>query len=73
MADGYSRVSGRHGVCVGQNGPAVSNCVTGIADAIDMLISGVELVAKECELPDTLKDIAVLETSARGKSVFRLQ
>lgn len=21
MADGYSRVSGRHGVCIGQNGP----------------------------------------------------
>ncbi len=33
MADGYSRVSGRHGVCIGQNGPGVSNCVTGIAAA----------------------------------------
>jgi sulfoacetaldehyde acetyltransferase len=33
MADGYSRVSGRHGVCTGQNGPGVSNCVTGIAAA----------------------------------------
>ena len=22
MADGYSRVSGRHGVCIAQNGPA---------------------------------------------------
>ncbi|MGH7058045.1 MAG: thiamine pyrophosphate-binding protein, partial [Acetobacteraceae bacterium] len=21
MADGYARVSGRHGVCIGQNGP----------------------------------------------------
>ena len=28
MADGYSRVSGRHGVCIGQNGPGISNCVT---------------------------------------------
>ena len=33
MADGYSRVSNRHGVCIGQNGPGVSNCVTGIAAA----------------------------------------
>lgn len=33
MADGYSRISGRHGVCIGQNGPGVSNCVTGIAAA----------------------------------------
>ena len=33
MADGYSRVSGRHGVVVGQNGPGISNCVTGIAAA----------------------------------------
>ena len=33
MADGYARVSGRHGVCIGQNGPGVSNCVTGIAAA----------------------------------------
>ena len=33
MADGYARVSGRHGVCIGQNGPGISNCVTGIAAA----------------------------------------
>jgi sulfoacetaldehyde acetyltransferase len=33
MADGYSRVSGRHGVLVGQNGPGVSNSVTAIAAA----------------------------------------
>lgn len=33
MADGYSRVSGRHGVLIGQNGPGVSNSVTGIAAA----------------------------------------
>ncbi len=33
MADGYSRVSGRHGVCIGQNGPGISNCVTAIAAA----------------------------------------
>ena len=33
MADGYSRVSGRHGVCIGQNGPGISNSVTAIAAA----------------------------------------
>ena len=33
MADGYYRVTGKHGVCIGQNGPGISNCVTGIAAA----------------------------------------
>ena len=33
MADGYSRVSGRHGVCIGQNGPGITNFVTGAAAA----------------------------------------
>jgi sulfoacetaldehyde acetyltransferase len=33
MADGYSRVSGRHGVCIAQNGPGITNFVTGIAAA----------------------------------------
>lgn len=33
MADGFSRVSGRHGVVIGQNGPGISNCVTAIAAA----------------------------------------
>ncbi len=33
MADGYARVSGRHGVIIGQNGPGISNCVTAIAAA----------------------------------------
>jgi sulfoacetaldehyde acetyltransferase len=33
MADGYARVSGRHGVATGQNGPGISNCVTAIAAA----------------------------------------
>lgn len=33
MADGYSRLSGRHGVVIGQNGPGISNCVTAIAAA----------------------------------------
>jgi sulfoacetaldehyde acetyltransferase len=33
MADGYARVSGRHGLVIGQNGPGISNCVTAIAAA----------------------------------------
>ncbi len=33
MADGYARATGRHGVVIGQNGPGISNCVTGIAAA----------------------------------------
>lgn len=33
MADGFSRVTGRHGVCIAQNGPGVTNFVTGIAAA----------------------------------------
>ena len=33
MADGYSRVSNRHGVCIGQNGPGITNFVTSIAAA----------------------------------------
>lgn len=33
MAEGFARASGRVGVCVGQNGPGVTNLVTGIAQA----------------------------------------
>ena len=33
MADGFARVSGRHGVVIGQNGPGISNCVTAVAAA----------------------------------------
>ncbi len=33
MADGYSRVTNRHGVCIAQNGPGVTNFVTAIAAA----------------------------------------
>src|ERR1700683_2098760 len=33
MADGYSRVSGRSGVCIAQNGPGITNFVTAIAAA----------------------------------------
>jgi sulfoacetaldehyde acetyltransferase len=33
MADGYSRVSSRHGVCIAQNGPGITNFVTSTAAA----------------------------------------
>jgi sulfoacetaldehyde acetyltransferase len=33
MADGYSRVTGKHGLCIAQNGPGITNFVTGIAAA----------------------------------------
>ena len=33
MADGYARVTGRQGVCIAQNGPGISNFVTGMAAA----------------------------------------
>ena len=33
MADGYARVSGKHGVCIGQNGPGITNFVTAVAAA----------------------------------------
>jgi sulfoacetaldehyde acetyltransferase len=33
MADGYARACGRHGVCIAQNGPGVTNFVTGVAAA----------------------------------------
>jgi sulfoacetaldehyde acetyltransferase len=33
MADGYARASGRHGVCIAQNGPGVTNFVTAVAAA----------------------------------------
>lgn len=33
MADGYARASGKHGVCIAQNGPGITNFVTSIAAA----------------------------------------
>lgn len=33
MAEGYGRASGVPGVCIGQNGPGVTNLVTGLASA----------------------------------------
>jgi sulfoacetaldehyde acetyltransferase len=33
MADGFARAGGRHGVCIAQNGPGITNFVTAIAAA----------------------------------------
>ena len=33
MADGYARASNRHGICIAQNGPGITNFVTAIAAA----------------------------------------
>ena len=33
MADGYSRVLNKPGVCIAQNGPGITNFVTGVAAA----------------------------------------
>lgn len=33
MADGYGRAADKPGVCIGQNGPGVTNLVTGVASA----------------------------------------
>ena len=33
MADGFSRVTNRPGVCIAQNGPGITNFVTGVAAA----------------------------------------
>src|SRR4029077_16337188 len=33
MADGYSRVSNKQGVCIAQNGPGITNFVTAVAAA----------------------------------------
>eukprot|EP00602_Paraphysomonas_sp_CaronLab_P005354 CAMPEP_0185018070 /NCGR_PEP_ID=MMETSP1103-20130426/917_1 /TAXON_ID=36769 /ORGANISM="Paraphysomonas bandaiensis, Strain Caron Lab Isolate" /LENGTH=590 /DNA_ID=CAMNT_0027547767 /DNA_START=185 /DNA_END=1957 /DNA_ORIENTATION=- len=47
MADGYARVTGRHGVCIAQNGPGITNFVTAIAAAY-WAHSPVVCVTPEC-------------------------
>lgn len=34
MADGYYRVTGKTGVCIGQNGPGITNFITGTLAAV---------------------------------------
>jgi len=47
MADGFARMSGKHGVVVGQNGPGVTNSVTAIAAAY-WAHSPVVMITPEC-------------------------
>jgi len=47
MADGYARMSGKHGVVIGQNGPGVTNSVTAIAAAY-WAHSPVVMITPEC-------------------------
>lgn len=47
MADGYARVTGRHGVCVAQNGPGITNFVTAVAAAF-WAHSPVVCITPEC-------------------------
>lgn len=52
MADGYSRVTAKHGVCVGQNGPGITNFVTGVAAAY-WAHSPVVVITPECSTMTT--------------------
>jgi len=50
-ADGYARVTGRVGVCMGTSGPGATNLVTGIGTA---LLDSVPMVAITGNVPDVL-------------------
>lgn len=43
MADGFSRATGKTGVCIAQNGPGITNFVTGVAAAFWAHRSGLVL------------------------------
>ena len=43
MADGFSRATGKTGVCIAQNGPGITNFVTGVAAAFWAHRSGIVL------------------------------
>ncbi len=64
MADGYSRATGRVGVCCATSGPGATNLVTGIATAF---LDSIPMVAITCNVPDSLigKD-AFQEVSITG-------
>jgi sulfoacetaldehyde acetyltransferase len=47
MADGFARVSGRHGVAIGQNGPGITNMLTGVATAF-MTHAPVTVISPQC-------------------------
>ena len=61
MADGYARASGKTGIIIaGQNGPGVTNLVTGVAQAkaaFSSIISIAGAIATEHEGKDTFQEI----------------
>jgi acetolactate synthase-1/2/3 large subunit len=50
-AEGYARVTGRVGVCIGTSGPGATNLVTGLADA---MMDSVPVVAITGQVPRSL-------------------
>ena len=46
-ADGYSRITGKTGVCIGTSGPGATNLITGIANAY---MDSVAMVAITCQV-----------------------
>lgn len=71
MAEGYGRASGVPGVCIGQNGPGVTNLVTGLASArlnhtpvvvispaVPSTLSGTGAF-QEIDQPDMLRSVTV--------------
>lgn len=66
-AEGYARVTGRVGVCIGTSGPGATNLVTPIADA---WMDGTPLVAITGQVPSTLLGTdAFQETDITGITV----
>ncbi|QQR88585.1 MAG: biosynthetic-type acetolactate synthase large subunit [Myxococcales bacterium] len=51
MADGYTRASGRTGVCIATSGPGATNLVTGLATA---MLDSIPMVAITGQVPSTL-------------------
>ena len=51
MADGYSRATGKVGVCCATSGPGATNLTTGIATAF---LDSIPMVAITCNVPDSL-------------------
>jgi sulfoacetaldehyde acetyltransferase len=64
MADGYARATNRHGVCIAQNGPGITNFVTAIAAAgTHKTVDGFILRPPEIERYSLVKDVVLQTTS----------
>ncbi len=64
MADGYARVTGDVGVCVVTSGPAATNLVTGLANA---MMDSIPMIAVTGQVPTTmLGNDAFQETDVTG-------